>query len=52
MKLSSCPNFINAPFIWPSSRATSSLLRMANRSSSVLRRASSRTSDLRARWTT
>ncbi len=42
MKLSSWPNFISAPFICPSSRATSSLVRMANSLSSSSRRVTHR----------
>ena len=40
MKLSSCPIFMSAPFIWPSSRAASSAVRMAKRASSSARRSS------------
>ncbi len=40
MKLSSWPIFISAPFIWPSSRATSSAVRMTKPASSSARRSS------------
>ena len=40
MKPSSCPIFISAPFIWPSSRAASSAVRMTKRASSSARRSS------------
>ena len=41
MKPSIWPAFMMAPFMWPSSRATSSAVRMANCSSSAARRSSS-----------
>ena len=52
MKLSSWPNFISAPFMLPSSRATSSAVRIANCWSSRSRSRRRRCARRRTRWAT